>query len=110
MSAPKRTSTALALFVPTGVIGISSALAMTQIHAMEHTAPNGSVSERLTEIRQAVSATLHRCADETITGANGALLTLAEWLNFGGGLGRHNGGWRNWGNGGWHNGGWGNGG
>ena len=100
MSAPKRTSTALALIIPTGVIGISSALAVTQIRAMENTATNGSVSERLNEIRQAVSNTLHGHANKTVTDDNGAKLTLAEWLNFGGGLGWHNGGWRNWGNGG----------
>ncbi len=122
MSAPKRTSTALALLIPTGVIGISSALAVTQIRTMENTASNGSVSERLHEIRQAVSSTLHGQADNTVTDADGVKLMLAEWLNFGGGLGWRNGGWGNgwhnggWGNGGWHNaanwgnGGWGNGG
>jgi len=113
MSATKRTSTALALLIPTGIIGISSALAVTQVRAMETADNEGSVAERLSEIRQAVSDTLHGHADKTITHANGVKLTLAEWLNFGGGFGWHNGwhngGWGNggWGNGGWHN--WGNG-
>jgi rSAM-associated Gly-rich repeat protein len=123
MSANKRTATALALLIPTGVIGISSALAVTQLRATEDPASTGSVADRLSEIRQAVSDTLHGRADKTAVDANGVKLTLAEWLNFGGGFGWHNGGWgngwhnggwgnggwHNWGNGGWHNGGWGNG-
>ncbi len=45
MSAPKLTSTALALLVPTGVIGISSALAISQIRAMENTPSNAALSD-----------------------------------------------------------------
>ena len=82
MSAPKRTSTALALLIPTGVIGISSALAVTQIRAMENTAANGSVSERLSEIRQAVTETMRGHADKTITDGNGAKLTLSAMAQF----------------------------
>ncbi len=115
MSGTKRTSTALALLLPAGVIGISSALAGAWKTPITDSDRQGSVAERLSGIRQAVSAVLHDHADTTLTDAHGVKLTLAEWLNFGGGLGWHNGGWRNWGNGGWgnggwHNGGWGNGG
>ncbi len=112
MSATKRTSTALALLLPTGVIGISYALAVARISAKTDRDSHGSVAERLSGIRQGVSAVLREPADTPLTDANGPKLTLAEWLNFGGGLGWHNGGWHNggWGNGGWHNGGWGNGG
>jgi len=115
MSAKKRTFKALALLIPTGVIGISSALAATQANATETSseiAPSPvPVADRLSEIRKAVSSVNSTVTDD----ASGAKFMLAEWLNFGGGLGWHNGGWgnggwHNWGNGGWHNGGWGNGG
>jgi rSAM-associated Gly-rich repeat protein len=116
MSARKRTSKALALLIPTGVIGISAALATTQAHA-EMTAnivtSNTSVADRLSEIRAGVSSV----NDAVIKSPSGANLMLAEWLNVGRGFGWGNGGWhnggwgnggwRNWGNGGWHN--WGNG-
>jgi rSAM-associated Gly-rich repeat protein len=111
MSTKERTSKALALLIPTGVIGISSALAAVQARAeplpSALTSPASSVAERLSEIRSAVSTVNNSVIDD----ASGAKLTLADWLNFGGGGGWHNGGWRNWGNGwgngGWHN--WGNG-
>lgn len=111
MSASKRTSTALSLLIPTGVIGISSALAITQANAMKAIGNEASVADRLREIRQAVSDTVHHPVASSVTDANGVQLTLAEWLNFGGGLGWRNGGWgnggwHNWGNGGWGNGGW----
>jgi hypothetical protein len=103
MSVKERTSKALALLIPTGVIGISSALASVQAHAepvpANLTSGATSVAERLSEIRSAVS-TVH---NSVIDDASGARLVLADWLNFG--LGWPNGGWRNWGNG-WHNGGW----
>ena len=112
MSVKERTSRALALLIPAGVIGISSALASVQAHAelVPADPANGatSVAERLSEIRSAVSTVNNAVNDD----ASGAKLTLADWLNFGGGVGWHNGGWHNWGNGwgngGWHN--WGNGG
>jgi rSAM-associated Gly-rich repeat protein len=106
MSATKRTSKALALLLPTGVLGISSALAATQSHTVTPagiTTNTASVEQRLNEIRGAVSA-----AGAGTHSASGAKLLLAEWLNFGNGLGWRNGG--NWHNGGWGNGGWGNGG
>jgi rSAM-associated Gly-rich repeat protein len=108
MSAKKRISKALALLIPTGVLGISSALAATQAHA--ETAGNkataSAVANRLSEIRGAVS-TLNKTAIEK---SSSEKLAIAEWLNFGGGMGWRNGGWgnggwHNWGNG-WHNGGW----
>jgi rSAM-associated Gly-rich repeat protein len=112
MSATKRTSKALALLLPAGVFGISAALASTQAAAEPssagldlntHSTDTRSVAERLADIRKAVSAN----ATTTSSAAPDVPLMLAEWLNFGGGIGWHNGGW---GNGGWHNGGWGNGG
>jgi rSAM-associated Gly-rich repeat protein len=114
MSAKKRTSKALALLLPAGVVGISAALAATQSQAEAtiHTAPNNvSVADRLSEIRSEVSSV----NDAVFKSPSGAHLLLADWLN--GGFGWRNGGWGNggwhnggWGNGGWHNGGWGNGG
>jgi rSAM-associated Gly-rich repeat protein len=107
MSATKRTSKALALLIPTGVMGISSVLAtqvMAETTSKGFAANERPVADRLTDIRKAVSALK---ATTTSSAAPDVPLTLAEWLNFGGGVGWHNGGW---GNGGWHNGGWGNGG
>ena len=111
MSVKDRTSKALALLIPTGVIGISSALAAVQVRAepvhADLKSSTTSIAERLSEIRSAISTVNNPVIDS----ASGAKLVLADWLNFGGGLGWHNGGWRNWGNGwgngGWHN--WGNG-
>jgi hypothetical protein len=99
MSATKRTSKVLALLIPTGVLGISSALATTKA-MVEPTLADpraNAVADRLTNIRQVVSE---------LTGSPSVApdLMIAEWLN--GGFGWRNGGW---GNGGWHNGGWGNG-
>jgi rSAM-associated Gly-rich repeat protein len=114
MSAKKRTSKALALLLPAGVVGISAALAATQSQAEAtiHTASNNvSVADRLSEIRAEVSSV----NEAVFKSPSGAHLMLADWLN--GGFGWRNGGWGNggwhnggWGNGGWHNGGWGNGG
>ena len=106
MSAKERISKALALLIPTGVIGISSALAAVQTHAEPVSADLGagsaSVAQRLSDIRSAVST----ANNEVIDDASGAKLVLADWVNWGGrGLGWGNGGWHNWGNG-WHNGGW----
>jgi rSAM-associated Gly-rich repeat protein len=114
MSAKRRTSKALALLIPTGVLGISSVLAATQAQAeipAANTADATAVANRLSEIRSAVSTVNNRVIEKS----SGEKLLLAEWLNFGGGMGWRNGGWgnggwHNWGNGGWHNGGWGNGG
>jgi len=112
MSAKERISKALALLIPTGVIGISSALAGVKAHAEPVAAGLGSgstsVAQRLSDIRSAVSTANSAVIDD----ASGARLVLADWLNWGGrGLGWRNGGWGNgWHNGGWGNGGWGNGG
>jgi rSAM-associated Gly-rich repeat protein len=110
MSAKERMFKALALLIPTGVIGISSALASVQTQAepmaADLTAGSNSVAQRLSDIRSAVSTANNAVIDD----ASGAKLVLADWVNWGGrGLGWGNGGWHNWGNG-WHNGGWGNGG
>ncbi|WP_446742825.1 hypothetical protein [Silvibacterium acidisoli] len=115
MSLTKRTSKAISLLLQTGVIGISSALAAVPAHASETTTNAVPVADRLSEIRQAVSTSLHDQPGLPGTDKDGPKLMLASWLNFGGGWGWRNGGWRNWhnggwGNGGWHNGGWGNGG
>lgn len=114
MSASKRTSQVLALLIPAGVLGISSALATTQAMLEPATIspePNAhTIADRLANIRKAVST-----LTEPSSSVSEPKLMVAEWLNFNGGLGWHNGGWGNggWGNGGWHNwgnGGWGNGG
>ena len=114
MSAQKRIAKILALLIPGGVFGISSALATAQAQAETsstspavHTTP---VADRLREIRKAVSAASLSDLDQREPKVP---LQLAEWLNVGGGVGWRNGGWgnggwHNWGNGGWHN--WGNGG
>jgi rSAM-associated Gly-rich repeat protein len=104
MSANKRISKVLALLIPTGVLGISSALAATQVKPeptpTNSLTPTIQVADRLADIRKAVSA-MDPNQDSS------PKVMLAEWLNVGGGVGWRNGGW---GNGGWHNGGWGNGG
>jgi rSAM-associated Gly-rich repeat protein len=108
MSAKKRISKALALLIPTGVIGISAALATTQAHAdtaINIANSNVSIADRLSEIRSAVSSVHNTAAMKSPSEA--APVMLAEWLNVGRGFGWGNGGWHNWGNGGWHN--WGNG-
>jgi hypothetical protein len=101
MSATKRTSKVLGLLIPTGVLGISSALATTKAivePTLADPAANAhAVADRLTNIRRAVS-------EITAPPSVAPDLMIAEWLN--GGFGWRNGGW---GNGGWHNGGWGNG-
>jgi rSAM-associated Gly-rich repeat protein len=109
MSAKKRTAKALRLLIPTGVIGISAALAATQAYAeatVNIATSKMSVADRLSEIRTAVSSV----NNTVIKSPSEANVMLAEWLNIGRGFGWGNGGWRNggWGNGGWHN--WGNGG
>lgn len=117
MSANKRISKVLAMLLPTGVLGISSALAATQVRPEPAPLASGlaptHVADRLADIRRAVSD-----MDGINEAKSGPTVMLAEWLNVGGGVGWRNGGWGNgggwhnggWGNGGWHNGGWGNGG
>ena len=119
MTVRDRTKKVLAMLLPAGVLGISAALAAVQSEPWPAIRDGGqqtsSVAERLHEIRNGVSA-MDSAAPDANAELNGAL--LANWLNFGGGLGWRNGGWGNgggwhnggWGNGGWHNAGWGNGG
>jgi rSAM-associated Gly-rich repeat protein len=111
MSVKKRTAKALALLLQTGVLGLSSALAATQAHAETpaELMPGASVADRLSAIRTAVSKANPQVYPGLVSRAQ---LVLANWLNFGGGMGWRNGGWHNWHNwgNGWHNGGWGNGG
>ncbi len=120
MTVRRITLKALAMLLPAGVLGISSALAATPAKSSAadlalHDSTTG-VAARLGEIRAAVSAIdLNQPASN---GSEGSAIN--EWPNFhfgwgnGGGGWRNggwgNGGWRNWGNGGWRNGGWLNGG
>ena len=117
MSVGRKTKKALAVLLPVGVLGISSALATTRTEVprpanSENALNVTGVAERLRAIRAGVSEMSAAKGDDS-TVAN---LLFAEWGNFGfgwrnGGWGCHNGGWRNggWGNGGpWGN-GWGNG-
>jgi len=113
MSVGRKTRKALAVLLPVGVLGISSALANA---SSEHLPPDPKqpslkvtgVADRLSEIRAGVTEL------SNLKNANGpgAKLLLAGWGNWG--FGWRNGGWHNWGNG-WHNwhnwgnGGWGNG-
>jgi rSAM-associated Gly-rich repeat protein len=123
MSANKRIAKVLAMLLPTGVLGISSALAATQVRPEPNPTATGltptHVADLLADIRKAVSG-----MDVINAAKSGPMVMLAEWLNVGGGVGWRNGGWGNgggwrnggwgnggnWGNGGWHNAGWGNGG
>jgi rSAM-associated Gly-rich repeat protein len=110
MSVGRKTKKALAVLLPVGVLGISSALAST---VTEHlSAPKEAslkvtgVADRLREIRAGVT----EMGNLKPTAPAAANVLVAEWGNFG--FGWRNGGWHNWGNGwhNWHNGGWGNGG
>jgi rSAM-associated Gly-rich repeat protein len=120
MTVRQRTKKALAMLLPAGVLGISAALAALsagQTEPLQADRTGGqqtsSVAERLREIRAGISEMdVSRQGNEDLDG-----VLLAEWINFGGGVGWRNGGWGNggwhnagWGNGGWRNGGWGNGG
>lgn len=118
MTVRRITLKALAMLLPAGVLGISSALAATPAKSSAadlalHDSTTG-VAARLGEIRAAVSA-----IDLNQPATSGAEESVTnEWPNFNFGWGNGgwrnggwgNGGWRNWGNGGWRNGGWGNGG
>ena len=78
MSVKDRTSKALALLIPTGVIGISSALAAVQaraepVHA-DLTSSTTSIAERLSEIRSSISTVNNPVIDS----ASGAKLVLAD--------------------------------
>ncbi len=103
----KNTIRTLTALLPTGVMGMSVALASTPPVENPSTAAAGSdapIASRLASIRDAVSAV---AAEEQARNEN---VKTAWWANWHGG-GIRFGGWRNggWGNG-WHNGGWGNGG
>ena len=117
MAVRRTTKRALAMLLPAGVLGISSALAFTHAEPPDRTNASESasvVADRLREIRAGVSE-MNAIAQKNPNPDFGVL--LAEWINGGfgwcnGGWGWHNGGWHNWhnwGNGGWGNGGWGNG-
>lgn len=115
MKVRRKTKKALAMLLPAGVLGISSALASTPSEPVspERTDSSQSISvvaDRLREIRAGVSE-LNAAGQKS---QNPDDVLVAEWIN--GGFGWRNGGWGNggwhnggWGNGGWHNGGWGNG-
>jgi len=107
MTVRRKTKKALAMLLPAGVLGISSALASTHSELLSQDRTNPSermsvVADRLREIRTGVSE-MNALAQKNPNLDSGVL--VAEWIN--GGFGWRNGGW---GNGGWHNGGWGNGG
>jgi hypothetical protein len=123
MTVRRMTLKALAMLLPAGVLGISSALAATPTKSsaadLALSEKTSSVAARLGEIRAAVSAIDF---NEPVTPGTSASVT-SEWPNFHFGWGNGGGGWRNggwgngggwrnggWGNGGWRNGGWGNGG
>lgn len=115
----------LARLLPTGIVGMSVALAPPADAAPvppPHTPAaegSASVAARLQGIRDAVSQAVQTQGD--LEDAQQPNILKAWWGNGGarrgwgwGNGGWHNGGWGNgwhnggWGNGGWHNGGWGN--
>jgi rSAM-associated Gly-rich repeat protein len=120
MTVRRLTMKGLAMLLPVGVLGISSALAatpskssLTDLKINDHVT---SVAARLGEIRAGVS---RLDLKETNAADFSAAAVTAEWPNFHFGWGNGgwrnggwrnggwgNGGWHNWGNGGWHNGGW----
>jgi rSAM-associated Gly-rich repeat protein len=110
----RRSIEALATLLPSGIIGLSMALAAADAAAAttEPSAENKSVAARLEALRGSVSDAWKEAMEksEPYVGVDPET-KLAWWGN-----GWHNGGWRNggwhnggWHNGGWHNGGWGNG-
>jgi rSAM-associated Gly-rich repeat protein len=115
MSIRRKTKKALAMLLPAGVLGISSALASVHSEPLPHERSDSpkhtpAVADRLREIRSGVSE-MNALAQKSREGEPDVL--MAGWLNGGFGWrngGWGNGGWHNWGNGGFHNGGWGNGG
>src|SRR5277367_5176432 len=108
MKIRRKTKKALAMLLPTGMLGISSALASVHPQPLPHERNDSpervsAVGDRLREIRSGVSE-MNALAQKAREGEPDVL--MAAWLN--GGFGWRNGGW---GNGGWHNGpNWGNGG
>jgi rSAM-associated Gly-rich repeat protein len=100
----RRSIEALATLLPTGVMGLSIALAAADAAAATTEAPaeNKSVAARLEALRGSVADAWKEAMEksESYVGVDPET-KLAWWGN-----GWHNGGWRN---GGWHNGGWGNG-
>jgi rSAM-associated Gly-rich repeat protein len=117
MAIRRKTKKALAMLLPTGMLGISSALASVHPQPLPHERNDSpervsAVGDRLRDIRSGVSE-MNALAQKAREGEPDVL--MAAWLN--GGFGWRNGGWGNggfrnggWGNGGFHNGGWGNGG
>src|ERR1700677_3943485 len=112
MTVRRLTLKALAILVPAGVLGISSALAATpakpsapDLKTNDHVT---GVADRLGEIRAAVSRIDYENAHIDVH--SDAVALTADWPNFN--IGWRNGGWRNagWGNGGRRNGGLGKGG
>ena len=109
MTARLGTLKALAMLLPAGVLGMSSALAATPTKSSSPDLKTNDhvtgVADRLGEIRAAVSKIDFKNANIAVD-SDAAALT-AEWPNFHFGVGWRNGGWRN-GGWGWHNGGWNN--
>ena len=120
MTVRRKTQKALAILLPAGVLGISSALASVHSEPLPAKKPDDSypratvdralgVDQRLREIRAGVLEVSANAQNDP--NADPEML-VAGWLNGGFGWrngGWGNGGWHNWGNGGFHNGGWGNG-
>ena len=100
----RRSIEVLATLLPTGVMGLSMALAAADAAAATTEAPaeNKPVAARLESLRGSVLDAWKEAMEksEPYVGVDPET-KLAWWGN-----GWHNGGWRN---GGWHNGGWGNG-
>src|SRR5215212_7277737 len=110
----RRSIEVLATLLPTGVMGLSMALAAADAAASTTEAPaeNKSVAARLEALRGSVADAWKEAMEksEPYVGVDPET-KLAWWGNGWRNGGWHNNGWHNggWGNG-WHNGGWGNGG
>src|SRR5215207_6700562 len=106
----RRSIEALATLLPSGVVGLSIALAAADAAAATTEAPaqDKSVATRLEALRGSVADAWKEAMEksEPYVGVDPET-KLAWWGN-----GWRNGGWHNggWHNGGWDNGGWGNGG
>lgn len=109
MAQDRRSLRALAQLLPSGAFGLSVSLAAADAAATATPGPeekNGSVAERLQDIRNDVSGAIEQYRKD---GEPFVAIDPEQQLAWWGNGGWRNGGWHNWGNG-WHNGGWGNGG
>jgi rSAM-associated Gly-rich repeat protein len=109
----RRSIEALATLLPSGVMGLSIALAAADAAAATTEAPaqDKSVATRLEALRGSVADAWKEAMEKSEPYVGVDPETKLAWWGNGWRGGWRNGGWHNggWHNGGWHNGGWGNG-